>query len=157
MANVAFHPAPGLGDLLPGWFTVPQNPVKDGVSYVPSIGEILPGSFAVPQNPVKDYTNGQVKLIGQSSPPSSSNGCGCGGGSTSNSGGVGDISLELNQLMTDVQSGNVMNALTNDTLFGLPVWGYVALGVVWFMSGQNSHYDRVRRTGRSVRQAVTSY
>ena len=62
-----YHPAPGLGDLLPGFFVVPQNPITDtqGTTYVPRIGDILPGSFPVPQNPIKDYMTGQLSLIGR--------------------------------------------------------------------------------------------
>lgn len=61
----AHHPAPGMGDLLPGFFVVPQNPLWDnksranapmgfagGPKYIPHIGELLPGRFAVPQNPL---------------------------------------------------------------------------------------------------------
>ena len=65
MANIGVHPAPGLGDLMAGWFAVPQNSITDGVTYTPGIGDILPGSFVVPQNPIKDFTKGQVQLIGQ--------------------------------------------------------------------------------------------
>lgn len=67
MSNINFHPAPGLGDLMQGWFVVPQNPVRDGgtvlvpsvqamapgrVMRKPKLGEFLPATFAVPQNPV---------------------------------------------------------------------------------------------------------
>ena len=47
MAMLNYHPAPGLGDLLPGFFVVPQNPITDtqGTTYVPRIGDILPGSL----------------------------------------------------------------------------------------------------------------
>ena len=67
MSMLRYHPAPGLGDLLPGFFVVPQNPIKDaqGVTYVPRIGDILPGSFVVPQNPIKDYMTGRLNLIGR--------------------------------------------------------------------------------------------
>lgn len=60
-----YHPAPGiLGELMPGSFVVPQNPIWDnksraldpmgfvGVRYIPSIGEILPSRFTVPRNPL---------------------------------------------------------------------------------------------------------
>lgn len=55
--NLPFHPAPGIGELLPGFFVVPQNPIRDasgmgGVKYQPHIGELLPASFNVPQNPI---------------------------------------------------------------------------------------------------------
>lgn len=62
-----FHPAPGFGDLMPGWFVVPQNPITTpGTALVPSLqgtrpnqvlrrttmAELMPGSFTVPQNPL---------------------------------------------------------------------------------------------------------
>ena len=55
--NIPFHPAPGIGELLPGFFVVPQNPIRDamgmsGVRYQPHIGELMPASFTVPQNPI---------------------------------------------------------------------------------------------------------
>ncbi len=49
------HPAPGLGDLLPGFYVVPQNPlrwVEQGVGYVPHFGELMPAKFTVPENPL---------------------------------------------------------------------------------------------------------
>lgn len=67
MSQINFHPAPGLGDLSPGWFVVPQNPLRgDSTVLVPSvqasaggrvvrkphIGEFVAASFVVPQNPV---------------------------------------------------------------------------------------------------------
>lgn len=67
---IPVHPAPGLGDLLPGWHVVPQNPIRDAelstaivasttakaggrVVKVPSMGELMPGMFVVPQNPLR--------------------------------------------------------------------------------------------------------
>lgn len=53
-----------MGELLPGFFVVPQNPIWDnksrsvapmgfaGAKYIPHIGELLPGRFSVPQNPL---------------------------------------------------------------------------------------------------------
>jgi hypothetical protein len=67
MSHIPFHPAPGLGDLLPGEFVVPQNPIRDaGTALVPSavglnggkpyrvakLGDLMPGKFTVPQNPL---------------------------------------------------------------------------------------------------------
>lgn len=50
---IPFHPAPGLGIMLPGWWTVPQNPiVPQQTMYAPRMGELLPASFVVPQNPI---------------------------------------------------------------------------------------------------------
>ncbi len=70
MAQIGVHPAPGLGELMAGWFDVPQNPMKlaqDGVQYVPTVQDVLPHSMPTPDNPVKDFTSGQVKMIGQQS------------------------------------------------------------------------------------------
>jgi hypothetical protein len=52
MTHLNFHPAPGIGELLPGWWSVPQNPIVPR-RYQPSIGELLPGRFTIPQNPIK--------------------------------------------------------------------------------------------------------
>lgn len=51
MAHIGRHPAPGLGELIPGSFVVPSNPIVQP-SYIPHIGELLPASFPVPQNPL---------------------------------------------------------------------------------------------------------
>jgi hypothetical protein len=40
-----------LGELIPGSFVVPSNPIVPS-SYIPHIGELLPASFPVPQNPL---------------------------------------------------------------------------------------------------------
>jgi hypothetical protein len=77
------HPAPGVGELMPGWFAVPQNPLRPGsrlltnhiraalvderskARYAPRIGELVEASFTVPQNPLLD------RLLAPAS------GCGC--------------------------------------------------------------------------------
>lgn len=68
---LGYHPAAGLGDLLPGSFVVPQNPIEAGqVKYIPKIGDILPARFAVPQNPLIAALRKGVSGLG---------GCCCGG------------------------------------------------------------------------------
>jgi hypothetical protein len=62
MAHINYHPAPGLGDLLPGFFVVPQNPIMAAeqaavgnpvqTTRVPQMGELVRASFTVPQNPL---------------------------------------------------------------------------------------------------------
>lgn len=55
MAFTNIHPAPGLGELMPGFYVVPQNPItmaQTGMGYFPKMGELLPGAFTVPQNPI---------------------------------------------------------------------------------------------------------
>lgn len=68
MARLNFHPAIGFGDLMDGWFVVPQNPIRTpGTPLVPSLqatapgrilrrgrlAELMPGGFTVPQNPLR--------------------------------------------------------------------------------------------------------
>jgi hypothetical protein len=130
------HPAPGLGDLMPGWFAVPQDPItmaQQGVTMTPGIGDILPGSWVVPQNPILDFVKGQVKMIGQGQGKGYGNvqsknaqvngqgvsglGCGgsCGGGcgcdDCGGGGGLGqvDFSSSLTAIGSDISAGNWSN------------------------------------------------
>ncbi len=55
MPNCPYHPAPGLGDLVPGMFVVPMNPItaaNGGVTYVPRIGDLVRAHYTVPMNPL---------------------------------------------------------------------------------------------------------
>lgn len=162
--NIGYHPAPGLGELQPGWFVVPQNPVDGPVTYIRGIGDILStGGFTVPQNPVISRASGVIMPIGtvpgapaqiNGKPVSGGLGCGC-GGSCGCGGGMGDISSEWTQLQTDITAGNYMNALTTDTLFGIPTWGYLALlGVFMFAGGsEHSYAGRGRKAARAAARA----
>jgi hypothetical protein len=161
-----FHPAPGLGDLLPGFFVVPQNPILDaGTPLVPSvqatapnqvlkvhhIGELMPGMWTVPQNPLIQA----LATVGTSG--ASGLGCmGCG------MAGLGQTST------TDI--------LTGDSLgLGMPNWVYLAAGVLaWviFMPGGSEYrkkksalasqyrgYTRAKRAvagARSYRSGIIS-
>lgn len=145
------HPAPGLGDLLPGFFVVPQNPFKDSTTYVPRIGEILPGSFPVPQNPIKDYTAGKLNLIGRDPNVTGTvngvSGCGCGGSCGGcGGGGIGDISADFTKLSSDISAGNYAQVL-QDTVLSIPVWAIGAgLFALMFVGGEkHSYYSRGRR------------
>lgn len=51
MAHIGLHPAPGLGELIPGWFVLPSNPISPA-GRIPSMGELLPATFPIPQNPL---------------------------------------------------------------------------------------------------------
>jgi hypothetical protein len=90
MAHIGQHPAPGFGELIPGSFVIPSNPIVPA-GYIPHIGELLPASFPIPQNPL---------IAAISSPPgygmpntSAGLGCGCssgcGSGMCGSGGGVG--------------------------------------------------------------------
>lgn len=149
--NISHHPAPGLGDLLPGFFVVPQNPVTDAVRYVPNLGDIMPGAFVVPQNPVVDRAAGHVVPIGTSG-VSGGCGCGCSGGGGCGVSklnhqpiGMGDVAADWSKFQTDISGGGFMTAL-QDTFMGMPVWGVLAIGAAFmFMGGSESHYRRGRR------------
>lgn len=87
MAHIGYHPAPGLGELIPGSYVVPQNPIV-AASYIPHMGELLPATFVVPQNPLiaalatpagtgmPNNTRGMAYGSGMSG----LGGCGCRGG-----------------------------------------------------------------------------
>lgn len=111
------HPAPGFGDLLPGFFVVPQNPFTPPVR-VPGIGDILPGRFIVPQNPLRD-------ALGMSG------GCGCGcggsGGCGSSDKGVGYVNGIPFTGMSGVMD-DVTGALSGDV--ELPYVGAVPMTYV---------------------------
>lgn len=149
------HPAIGLGEMLPGWFAVPQNPVQaaHGVTYTPGIGEIIGGTFAVPQNPVKDYTAGSVRALGTA--PDC--GCGCGGSSGGCGGGkingigMGALSDDWAKIQSDVSGGGYM-AVFQDTVMGVPVWAIGAgLLLLMFAGGEKHSYaGRGRRAARAA-------
>lgn len=159
--NLPFHPAPGLGDLLPGFFVVPQNPIKDATTYVPRIGEILPGSYPVPQNPIKDYMQGRIHQIGREpGTPGMINGklsgCGC-GGTCGGCGGLGSVGDDFTKIKDDISAGNI-GQVFQDTVFGVPVWAIGAgLALLFFMGGEKHSYaGRSRRAYRAARAAYAS-
>jgi hypothetical protein len=147
MSNLAYHPAPGLGDLLTGYYVVPQNPLQmaqEGVSVKPALGDFVAASFVVPQNPLLAQITGTVAPIGQGAagtplmrkkrPTSSMSGlggcgCGCSGGGGGCGGGMGTLSTDLSQFTSDLTSGNISQAIFTDTISGIPVYVIAALAV----------------------------
>jgi hypothetical protein len=130
MSHIPFHPAIGFGDLLPGEFAVPQNPIRDaGTPLVPStvavmggqpyriphLGELLAGKFTVPQNPIRAVLQNGYSGIPQSGMPK---GCGC--TSCSHGAGMGDLS----------------SWLTATSVGSVPNWALVAVaaGALWVMN-----------------------
>jgi hypothetical protein len=135
MAHIPYHPAPGFGDLLPGDFVVPQNPIRDaGTVLVPSVqamtggrtvrvphlAELLPATMVVPQNPIRDAMASGARAGAGMPGMSSCAGCaGCGAGcGMGELGDLGDLSLTLQQ-----------------PYLGVPLWVLLAggAGVWWFM------------------------
>lgn len=108
MSHLPFHPAPGLSDLAPGWFVLPQNPLTMGDPTVlvptmgatapgkwirqPTLADLVQGSFVVPQNPVvQNLAAGLAGMRGM--------GCGCGGGC--GMGAYENIGLDVGPRWTD--------------------------------------------------------
>ena len=126
--------APGLGDILPGNFVVPQNPITSPIAgaYVPHIGELMPGKFVVPQNPLL------VALSGKTMP-----GVGCGCGSGPGDDGLGAL---------DLSSFSSLGTSITDSISSLPwtVWAALGAGVVLLitLSGRgksSSDYSAARK------------
>lgn len=159
--RLGYHPAPGLSELLPGWYNLPQNPIRDAgkaVTYTRGIAEILPAAYSIPQNPIKDYVTGNVKPLGTQGV-----GCGCGCGGSGACGGqlngvrlsgMGDLTADWAKVQADWAAGQYGNILT-DTVFGIPVWAFAAgLALVMFAGGEkHSYYGRGRRAARAARSA----
>ena len=145
MSNIGFHPAPGLGDLINGWFIVPQNPIRDAsqatvivpsvqatapgqILRKPTLAEYLPATFRVPQNPL-------AKQLGMA-------GCaGC---------GMGDLSV----------SGFTDWAQQTSPIASLPNWVVYGAGAVaaWLllMPG-GSEYRAARSEHRGYRRLARKY
>jgi hypothetical protein len=166
MAGINRHPAPGLGELQPGWFVVPQNPIDGPVSYIRGIGDILgTGGFAVPQNPVTGYSAGHVLPIGVhpgakgmiNNKPVGVSGCGCGGtcGGCGGGAGMGDLSSDFNAFTADLTAGNYMTAI-QAPIFGIPVWGYLA-GLALFMFAGGEKHSYAGRGRRAYRAAASAF
>jgi len=131
------HPAPGLRALMPGWSSVPNNPVSAAVTPItktPGIADIIPAMYSVPQNPVRDYVNGQVKMIGQT-------GCGCAGNCGCNTNGtingMSGFSEDWTGLTTSLGAGDFGTAIQAPIL-GVPAWGWLAgiAALVMFSGGK---------------------
>lgn len=155
MSHIPFHPAIGFGDLLPGEFVVPQNPIRDaGTPLVPStvavmggkpyrtphLADLLPGKFVVPQNPlITTVTNGYSGI-----PQHSHAGCGC-GGACGGGKGMGDLS----DVGTWLTSNTVVSAVPN--------WVIVAgAGVAAWMLFMPSGSD-YRRKSAALRSQYRGY
>ena len=149
MAQLTFHPAPGLSDLAPGWFVLPQNPLEQDDATVlvptmsatapgywiqqPTLGDLVAGSFVVPQNPVaQNLVQGLAGLRGM--------GCGCSSGFGCDGGrqfyglnGVPDDTPGTDALSQwlATNGGSFGATLANEKTFlgfQMPMWGWAAAG-----------------------------
>jgi len=99
MPIVNYQLAPGIGELMPGMFAVPQNPMMRAAGMMirqPRLGELMPGYFTVPQNPLLAELNGNGGITNKAKQNElGSCGCGCNG-----AGGCGMGSLGMFDPMT---------------------------------------------------------
>ena len=129
--NLNFHPAPGLGELLPGWHAVPQNPITAAnatVTYIPRMGELLPAYYTLPQNPLLAALGGGR--------------CGC-------KRGVG--SLDLSTAWESLSAGATTAWESAKSVTGINPWvlggGLAVLGLLLFRPG-GSEYRRAMAGAR---------
>lgn len=156
MAGITFHPAVGIGALMPGWYDIPQNPItmaQQGIRKTPGVGDILAtAGYSVPSNPVMAFTGNAVKPLGQGGGVGCACGggggaCGCHGGSVNGisgfskellvSGGMGDIPGDFSAIFSRLTSGDIagaggsLMALLQEPvamLGGLPLWAAAIAG-----------------------------
>ena len=161
MAQTSFHPAPGLGDLAPGFFVVPQNPLRDDSTVLvpsvqasaggrivkkPHIGDFVAATFVVPQNPVaRNLATGMGGL-----------GCGCGApdcGRSAAYGAYGLQGLDLSSLTTWASEPSVLSAsIPNWLLWG----GAAAAAWMLFMPG-GAEYRAQKGQYRGYRRLAQRY
>ena len=164
MSQLPFHPAPGFGDLAPGWSVVPQNPIhSDGTDLVPSIqatapghviqirrlGDLVAASFVVPQNPIVDALKNSMAKAGMSG--CGGLGCGCAGFGCD--GGAEFYSLNgLGQLDTSSLSNFISSVPTwaqePSMIASIPNWAFyggLAVGAYMiFMPGGKEYRGKAR-------------
>lgn len=150
--QMPFHPAPGLGDLAPGWFALPQNPLnmQDSTVLVPTmsatapgrwvktpmLGDLVAGSFAVPQNPVRNnLVASMTGLRGLACGCQSGFGCDGGRDFYSLNGGLRGLGQVLGTDAVSVwlatNGGTTGQWLADETTlagFTIPMWGWLAGG-----------------------------
>jgi hypothetical protein len=166
MANLPYHPAPGVvngGKLPPGFLVNPQGEAERnayGVYRTRGIAELIPAMYGEPENPVKRAVGLRSGVNGISGVGDCGCGCGGGGGCGGSRGslngiGVGDLTADWTKISGDLSSGNFTTAI-QDTVYGFPVWGILAGLAFLFMmdTGGGSQYVRTRR---ATRAAVRAY
>jgi len=157
---IPVHPAPGLGDLLPGWFVVPQNPIRDAgtpvkanvtakaggaVVKVPSMGELMPGMFTVPQNPLRQAL---ASPPGTGVPGTKGLGCGTCHGMGDASGLMGSLASAGTSLQTTLTAQHTLLGVT------LPTWAWAAIAIGGYMlvAPGGAEYRAVRSRSRGYRR-----
>lgn len=146
MSHIPFHPAPGFGELMPGDFVVPQNPItmaQNGVSRIARMGELMPGQFSIPQNPIK--RNFETGMQGMGTKGCAGIGCDSGGftGSLAGGNGLG--------FMDDVDWEGL--SPTNwSTGMKWAVGAGVVLMILLYRPGKQSMREELAEARRSIRK-----
>jgi len=111
----------GVGDFVPGWFSVPQTPVRSGM------GDFVPGSFSVPHTGMGHLSCGAD--------------CDC-GPCRQRYGGMGQVDLSLTGtgILTSVEG-----ALGQTGWPAIPNWVFYAGGVALIFAMYSSGKGRRRR------------
>lgn len=144
MAHIGRHPAPGLGELIPGSFVVPSNPIVSP-SYIPHIGELLPASFPIPQNPLIAAITSPPGY-GLPNQPGLGCGCapaGCGSGMCGGAAGLAGLGADCGCIggMCGCGMGQLDFLGGSATL----IVGAALLGLMWLLSspgGKEYHQER---------------
>jgi|SRR5271166_3462625 len=163
MSQIGFHPAPGLGDLAPGFFVVPQNPLRsDSTVLVPSVqasaggrmvrkphvGDLVAASFVVPQNPVRNNLATGMQGLG----------CGCGTPDCGVPGynpygiqGMGQLDLtSLSSITTWLQEPSAISASVPNWL----LWGGGAAAAYFLLMPGGKEY---REKSKALRSQYRGY
>ena len=133
--------AVGMGELMPGTYTVPMNPITAGngqIVYVPSMGELLRAHYTLPQNPLKRSLGGCGL------------GCGCPG---TYDGGMGalDLSGAWDSVTNTVSNvwDTAKSAISSTGLNPWVVGGGVALLALLLFRPGGSEYSRAMSAAKS--------
>ena len=136
-----------LGDLVPGRFPIPSNPILLATAQatgITSLGELVNASFPLPQNPILAATSmDRPKVL---TPADGKNALmrsltAAKTGPVSSSVGMGDAASTLQSV------GAVLDNTTNLAGYDVPYWVLTAAGVglLLYMSGGKSGASRYQR------------
>ncbi len=127
-----------LAEFVPGWWSVPQNPITGGMG---SLADFVPGAFAVPQTPIalsglSEFVGGkfvvpQNPVLDAAGLSGCGGSCGCGGKCR----GMGDISTTISDAWTSLQSPIQAPAWITLGAFGV-------LGIMYVFAGSGKRRGR---------------
>lgn len=137
----------GMGDLVPGSFPVPDNPILLGLAQktgMTNLGDLVNGAFPLPQNPILAATSlDRPKVL---TPPDTKNALmrsltAARTGPVSMKKGMGDAASTLQSI------GGVLDNSVDIGGTTIPYWllAIGALGVVMYLGGGKSGPSRLQR------------